>query len=277
MELPGRLVLLGHPVAHSRSPALHNAALRSAGIGLEYVAVDVPPADLDAAVHQLVAERAAGNVTTPHKRRMLELCGELTPLARRTGAVNSFRVRNGVLQGENTDIHGFQALAEQVLGGAPRDRSVAVLGTGGAASAVLAAVEGWPDSRAVVLSRSVDRARRLAAHFPGVASAGTDLETAIAEADIVVNATPLGLGDHDPFPADLDLLSPGTAVLDLTYAAGRTRWVREAAARGYPAADGASMLLEQGVAAFVHWLGVEPDREAMRAALAASLGGEEAR
>lgn len=276
-ELPGRLVLLGHPVAHSRSPALHNAALRAAGLPLEYEPLDVGPAELDGVVRRLVAERGAGNVTTPHKRRVFELCDHLTPPARRTGAVNSFRVRGGMLEGDNTDVHGFQALAERVLGGAPERRFVAVLGTGGAASAVLAAVEGWSGSSAVVISRSMDRARKLAADFPDLASAAEHPSTALAEVDTVVNATPLGLKDSDPLPFELELLDPGAAVLDLTYAVGRTRLVREANHRGHPAADGATMLLEQGVAAYVHWLGVLPDRRAMELALAESLGGVEAR
>src|SRR5437879_5218660 len=107
-QLPGRLVLLGHPVAHSLSPRFQNAALDAAGIGLRYEAHDVEPHEFELVVTGLKAERAAGNVTIPFKERMYDACDELTPLARRVGAVNTFWVEDtGRLIGDNTDVGGF--------------------------------------------------------------------------------------------------------------------------------------------------------------------------
>ena len=134
---PGRLVLVGHPVAHSLSPALQNAALRYAGLPITYEAIDVRPDALEAAVHRLVAARAAGNVTIPHKEAMARHCGRVDAVAERVSAVNTFRVADDdVLEGTNTDVGGFDALAREVGALRPAAR-VAVLGAGGSAAAVM--------------------------------------------------------------------------------------------------------------------------------------------
>lgn len=266
--LPGRLVLLGHPVHHSRSPAFQNAALRSAGIPLTYEALDVPPADLRRQLEQLVRERAAGNVTVPHKAAVFDRCDRRTPLAERAGAVNTFWVEDGLLVGDNTDVPGFDALAATLLGSRPQDIRMALLGAGGAAAAVLCAVEAWPGARVVVTARHPERARALAARFPALATAMEATDRALAEADVIVNATPLGLHPDDPLPFRLDDLRAAAVVIDLTYAPGETRLVREARTRGHRAADGLGMLVEQGALAFERWFGVAPDRAAMWAALA---------
>src|SRR5687768_10754929 len=159
MLRPTRLVLLGHPVGHSLSPRIQNAALRSAGIPLEYVAQDVMPESLPAALDDIVATRAAGNVTIPHKEAVAARAS-LTTLARRVGAVNTFWVEDGVLHGHNTDVHGFDATVRALLGGPPRG-IVVVLGAGGAAAAVLAAVDGWHAAAALVHGRTSFRADML--------------------------------------------------------------------------------------------------------------------
>ena len=260
IERPGRLVLLGHPVGHSLSPRMQNAALRSAGIALEYSALDVPPERLPTTLDGLVAERAAGNVTIPHKEAVAGRA-TLTPLARRVGAVNTFWVREGVLHGDNTDVGGFEAAARELVGGFPRG-TIAILGAGGAAAAVLAAVERWPDARARVHGRSESRARALCARFGGFAEVAPTVDAAIAGAAMVVNATPIGLSG-DAHPAPLEGIAPGAAVIDLVYRPGGTAWSRSAAARGHPACDGHSMLVEQGALAFERWFGVPADRPAM--------------
>ena len=125
---PGRLVLVGHPVAHSLSPALQNAALRHAGLQIVYEAIDVPPAELDAAIPRLIAARAGGNVTIPHKEAMAGRCARLDAIAQRVGAVNTFRVGDdGALEGTNTDVGGFDTLARGV-GALRANARVAVLG-----------------------------------------------------------------------------------------------------------------------------------------------------
>ena len=264
---PTRLVLLGHPVAHSLSPTFQNAALRRAGIPLVYEALDVPPRDFADTIRRLAAEGAAGNVTIPHKAAAARACDRLTPLAARAGAVNAFRREDdGALLGDNTDVGGFAAAAIALLGAIPRDSRVAVLGAGGGAAAVLAACERWPGCTVRVWSRREAAARALVERFAGVASTAPAVADAVAAADLVVNATPIGLTSDD-VPVAVDALPPRAAVLDLVYRRGETPWVRQARAQGRRAADGLPMLVEQGALAFTFWLGVEPDREAMREAV----------
>ena len=266
--LPGRLLLLGHPVAHSLSPLFQNAALRRAGIPLVYEALDVAPTELALTLTALRAVGAAGNVTIPHKAAVAAHCDHLTELARRVGAVNTFWCEGGRLIGDNTDVGGFEAAVAELLdrGRLGRPRTVALLGAGGAAAAVLAAVERWPDALARVFSRSSDRTCKLCERFAGVAAPVARVEDAIHGADLVVNATPLGLAD-DLIPMNPLLLDPGAALLDLVYRPGGTALVRAARHIGRRAADGTTLLLEQGALAFERWFGVAPDRAAMREAL----------
>jgi len=264
---PGRLVLLGHPVAHSLSPTFQNAALRSAGVPLSYEALDVLPAALPDVLRALTAEGAAGNVTIPHKEAAARLSARLTPLARHVAAVNTFWVGpDGALVGDNTDVGGFDAAVRCLLGATPAGVRVALVGAGGAAAAVLAAVERWPGCHAAVWNRTGERAEALAARFPAVASAEEFLADAIRGADLVVNATTIGLHSDD-IPMNPALLRRTAAVVDLVYRAGETRWVRLARARGLRACDGLPMLIEQGALAFERWLGVAPDRDAMWASV----------
>jgi shikimate dehydrogenase len=269
---PRRLLLLGHPVAHSLSPVFQNAALRALGSDLRYEALDVPPERFAETFRTLALDGAAGNVTVPYKAAAAEACNQIMPLARRVGAVNTFWTVGGRLVGDNTDVGGFHAAARALLGAEPRELRVALLGAGGAAAAVLAAVAEWPASTVAVWNRSPDRAVRLAAAFAGVATAAEFLATAVRGADLVVNATTVGMRDDDvPFhPA---ILARRAAVLDLVYRPGETAWVRLARARGLRAADGLTMLVEQGALAFERWLGVAPDRAAMWAALRRTAAG----
>ncbi len=265
MDLPGRLVLLGHPVSHSLSPAFQNAALRAAGIPLRYEALDVPPDDLARMTALLVEARAAGNVTVPHKEAFLVRCDALSPVARRAGAVNTFWVEDGTLHGDNTDVGGFDAAVRATVGLPSRPFDVALLGAGGSARAVLTAAERWEGARVRVWARTMARAERLVAGFPG-AHAEWRLDAAVHGAALVVNATPVG-AVHDGLPVDPGLLDPGTRVFDVAYRRGGTPWVLACRARGLTASDGLPMLLEQGALSFERWFGRAPDRAAMRAAV----------
>ncbi|MEP6692283.1 MAG: shikimate dehydrogenase, partial [Gemmatimonadaceae bacterium] len=142
MRHPSRLVLLGHPVAHSLSPLFQNAALRSASLRVTYETMDVAPDALERTLRSLRAERAAGNVTVPYKERVHALCEARTTMADRVGAVNTFWFDDrGALSGDNTDVAGFAAMALGVVDAA-RPQRIALLGAGGAAAAVLAALDG---------------------------------------------------------------------------------------------------------------------------------------
>ena len=265
---PSALVLLGAPVAHSLSPRFQTAALTAAGIPLRYEARHVEPAALAGVLRSLVAEGAAGNVTVPHKEAVARLCDERTPLAERTGAVNTFWSDGGRLVGDNTDVGGFEHLLARTLGGPlPRAARVALLGAGGSAAAVLAAVERAGGATVSIHARTPERARELARRFAPFCAVASTAEEALRGADVVVNATPLGLVGDD-VPIDPDRLPAGIAVVDLVYRPGETTWVRRARARGHRAEDGLAMLVEQGALAFERWFGRPPDREVMWASLA---------
>lgn len=265
---PGRLVLLGHPVRHSLSPLFQNAALRSAGLPLVYEAVDVAPTELPTLVRELVSARAAGNVTVPHKEAVAAMCVRRSSLAERVGAVNTFWVADdGALVGDNTDVAGFDALARQAVGSTPSSCRVVVLGAGGAAAAVLAAVEQWPGCEVTLVNRTRERAERLAARFPVVTRVAQRAEHAGRDAAIIINATTIGLHD-DTHPVSLDALRDGQVLIDIVYRRGGTPWVRAARSRGFVAEDGLGMLLEQGALAFERWFGIDAPRDVMRLAIA---------
>ena len=263
---PGRLVLLGHPVSHSLSPVFQNAALKAAKIPLVYEALDVTTRELRGVVRELRDANAAGNVTIPHKLAVHDLCDDLTDLAAKVGAVNTFWMESGKLHGDNTDVGGFEAAARALLGGEPAGARVVLLGAGGAAAAVLAAAEEWSDAKVTIVARNNERAAALALRFPDVARAEKSVERAVRGATLIVNATPVGQQDEDQ-PIDVALIPKRAAVLDLVYRRGGTPWVKAARERGIRAADGLPMLLEQGALAFQRWFGREPDREAMRQSL----------
>ena len=272
MRHPGRLVLLGHPVAHSLSPVMHNAALAAAGIPLTYELLDVHPSALETTLASLASERAAGNVTVPHKTGATSAMKAVSPAARRIEAVNTFHTADsGDLIGDNTDPLGFAALVRGTLGREPRDAQFGVIGAGGAAAAVLATIEGWSGCSARIYSRNAKRAEQLASRFPDVARVERLSEDEPVLGEIVVNATPIGLGNDD-VPVALDRLAPNAAILDLVYRRGETAWVRLARAEGRTASDGLPMLFEQGAAAFEIWFGIQPDRNAMWSALKEATG-----
>jgi shikimate dehydrogenase len=265
-KLPGRLVLLGHPVSHSLSPVFQNAALRASGIPLVYEALDVGGRELRSVLRQLRTSNGAGNVTIPHKIAVHDLCDELTDLAARVGAVNTFWIDSNKLHGDNTDVGGFDAAARALLGGQITGARVVLLGAGGAAASVLAAIEDWPDAKVTVVARHADRAAALAQRFPDVARAEMSVERPVRDATLIVNATPVGQRDEE-HPTDVAHIPKSAAVLDLVYRRGGTPWVRAVRAKGIRAADGLPMLLEQGALAFRRWFGQDPDREAMRLSL----------
>lgn len=265
--IPSRLVLLGHPVQHSLSPAIQNAALRAAGIPLEYTTLDVPPAQLKGTLKTLRTAGAAGNVTRPHKQAVFDLCDHVTNVAKRAGAVNTFWVQDGALIGDNTDVAGFEFVVRDLLESAGSDvpTMVALIGAGGAASAVAAAIEEWDGCKLTVWSRNAARAAELAQRFD-CACAEADLLAAVRGADLVINATPMGMVD-DALPVPIAALPRRCPVLDLVYRQGETAWVRAARDAGHPASDGMPMLIEQAARSFRRWLGVEPNREVMWGAL----------
>lgn len=258
--------IIGWPVEHSLSPAMHNAAFAALGLNWVYTAFPVHPERVREAIAGLAAAGCAGlNVTIPHKRAALECAASASLAATEIGAANTL-VPDGVggFRADNTDAAGFlRALDEQ----APLDLDGAealLIGGGGAARAVAFALRSR-GARLRVANRTPERAAELGEPVPFAPEA---LAVAAAESALVVNATSLGLHGAAP-PPELPLasLGPGQVVADIVYRPGGTPWLAAAAARGARPVDGLGMLLHQGAAAFSQWTGQEPPLDAMRAAL----------
>ncbi len=265
--------VLGWPVAHSRSPAMLNAAFAAAGVDASYVRFPVAPDALADAVRGLRALGIAGaNVTVPHKTSVLPLLDSVDDAARAIGAVNTVvRGEDGRLHGLNTDASGLvRALVE--AGARLEGARALVLGAGGAARAAIYGLAG-AGAEVTVAARRQEAARALW-HDALSLSDDTGLRTALTRADVVVHATSATLlGDDDRatrlFLAQLPLeaLRPGTLITDLVYTPRDTALLRAARAHGARTLDGTAMLLHQGALAFERWTGLPAPLEAMRAAL----------
>ena len=263
--------IIGNPVAHSRSPAMHNAAFATLGLDWVYVPLPVDAADVPAAVAAVRALGMAGvNVTVPHKEAVLPHLDALTPLARRVGAVNTVVNRNGRLLGDNTDVHGFAATLRQ-HGARLRGRHALVIGAGGAARAVLAALTESGVGRVTIANRTAARAADLARRLRGprrdvVPLAALQDPARLADVALVVNTTSLGLYDTTFPPLAVTATPTRCLFVDLLY--GRdTAFLRAARRAGRPTGDGSEMLLHQGARAFTLWTGRRAPLAAMRAAL----------
>lgn len=265
---------MGWPVRHSLSPVIHGHWIRRHGLDAAYVPLPVAPGNLAAALEALPVLGFSGcNLTVPHKIEAMALLDRVSATARAIGAVNTLFVREGRLEGDNTDAAGFAAgLAEQAPGWAAGEGPFVVLGAGGAARAVAAALRGESSAEIVVVNRTRRRADELAARFPpSRAAAWDDLPELLAQAALLVNATTLGMEGEPPLDVDLAPLPDRAAVADIVYAPLETGILRAARARGLAAVDGLSMLLHQAVPGFDGWFGVRPevDRELREAVLEA--------
>jgi shikimate dehydrogenase len=256
--------VMGWPVGHSRSPRLHGYWLEQLGIDGAYVPLAVAPHDFAHVLRALPLMGFRGaNVTVPHKEQALILVDEVDPLARRIGAVNTLVVRDdGSIEGRNTDAFGF---LENLYRGAPAWQPQAgpavVLGAGGAARAVCAALvdAGVPEIRLV--NRSLPRAEQVAADIGGMISVmgWDDAAGALDGAALLVNTTTLGMTGQPPLPIDLAALPTHAVVSDIVYAPLMTELLAAAKKRGNTVVDGLGMLLWQAVPGFEAWFGVRPE------------------
>ena len=259
--------IIGDPVVHSRSPAIHNAAYAALDLDWVFVAFRVPAGSAAGALSGARLMGIAGlNVTMPHKTDAAEACDVLSPNAAALGAVNTVVVRDGVLTGDSTDGEGLvRALRDEGidLGGS----KILVLGAGGAGRAITQSL-GASGARVTVAARRLDAA--VAAAALAADGKAVDLERvgpAVAEADVVVNATPIGMRGEAP-PFDPDLLIGRRLVLDTVYAPVETPLLAAARARSVPAANGLGMLVHQAALAFEAFTGVAAPLAVMRAAAA---------
>lgn len=258
-----RLAVIGHPVAHSRSPAMQNAALAELGLGEEwsYEAVDVPPEDFAERVRAMAAEGFAGaNVTVPHKRAALALADAPSEVAREIGAANTLTFVGGEVHAHNTDADGFLAALPE----APAAKRALVLGAGGAARAVVWALE-RERARIEVWNRTAARAEALCSELGGVPVADPDQ----GDYELIVNTSAAGLGGEDPFehlPLGRAGFQPGQVVVDMVYGDAPSALLAAAAGSGATVVDGIEILVQQGALSLRVWTGREPPVATMRAA-----------
>ena len=270
-QRPSRLVILGHPVAHSLSPVFQRAALRYAGLPTTYDPDDVAPAQLAGTLARLAAEGGGGNITIPHKEAAAVLIERCTAVARRVGAVNTFWTEQGALVGHNTDVDGASATIQALRSRDRADASdtpVVLLGAGGSAAASLVALQALGYARITIVARSTVRAQALSARLsiPARIVSIDAVHHAVGDAALVINATPVGLHD-DAFPVAVAALPDRCAVFDLVYRPGLTPWIAACRQAGLRAEDGLRMLVEQGASAFEAWFDTPAPRAAMWHAL----------
>jgi shikimate dehydrogenase len=258
-----RLAVIGHPVGHSRSPAMHNAALAELGLAEEwsYEAIDAAPEVFEQKVRALAGEDFAGaNVTVPHKEAALALADTPTEVAREIGAANTLTFLDGEIRAHNTDAEGFLA----ALPGSPGGGRALVLGAGGAARAVLWALE-REGAKVDVWNRTRRRAEQICAELGGRPVA----EPEAVDYGLIVNTSVAGLGGEDPFrhlPLPPDDFWRGQTVVDMVYGDAPSTLLAAAAAAGATTVDGIEVLVQQGALSLQIWTGRQPPIEAMRAA-----------
>jgi shikimate dehydrogenase len=267
--------IIGWPVAHSLSPAIHNAAFAAAGLDWTYVPLPVPPEALPAALAGFPSLGFHGaNVTMPHKTEAAELiqrCSEDATLLR---AVNTIAVRGGELEGHNTDVGGFDRFLRRDAGFDPADRTALVYGAGGAARACALALARSGLARLSVAARDEARAAplvRMVEEFGIPVALVRPSETGELVADLVINATPVGGSDADPVLPSLPHLGPDVLVIDLLYDPPSTDLQRRARAAGATAFGGLGHLLEQAALSFELWTATPAPLEVMSAAALAAL------
>ncbi|HEX6688807.1 MAG TPA: shikimate dehydrogenase [Solirubrobacterales bacterium] len=258
-----RLAVIGHPVGHSRSPAMHNAALAALGLATEwsYEAIDLAPDEFESGVEAMEDEGFVGaNVTVPHKGAALALADTLAETAREIGAANTLSFEAGEIRADNTDAQGLL----DAMPDSPAGKRTLVLGAGGAARAAVwvlvregAGVDVW--------NRTALRGEHLCDELGGVPVDAPDSSTY----ELIVNTTAVGLRGEDPFaelPLDAAGFAPGQTVVDLVYGEQPSRLLATAGAAGATVVDGIEVLVRQGALSLRIWTGHEPSLEAMRAA-----------
>jgi len=268
--------VFGHPISHSLSPVMQNAAIRALNIDYVYVPFHVMPEDLAKAVEGIRALQIAGvNVTIPHKERIIDYLDEVSEYSREIGSVNTVINLNGVLKGDTTDGPGFIRSAETAWGDLGGCRTV-ILGAGGSAKAVAFALARI-GCKIVVANRTYKRAVELVESltaafgnkgFEAVELEREELAGRLENADLLVNTTSVGMfPDVDGIPLPPDLLHPKLMVYDLVYNPVRTRLVDEAQSRGARAMTGLGMLVHQGALSLKMWTNLDPPIDVMEQAV----------
>ncbi|HTY12853.1 MAG TPA: shikimate dehydrogenase [Candidatus Omnitrophota bacterium] len=266
------VALIGYPIGHSVSPAMHNAAYRSLGLDFEYVPLEVAPNDLKEAIEGLKALHFAGfNVTIPHKEAILEHLDEVTRLAEEIGAVNTVQNQEGKLIGYNTDGPGFIESLREDAGFDPKGKKCVLIGAGGAGRAIAVSLSENKARSIAIFDIAGEKAEELAGYVGG--RSVKDLQKEIDGADLLVNASPIGMHpkiEASPIPDGIRL-HRNLTVYDLVYNPYETRMLRAAKAAGAKAVSGLGMLVRQGAIAFTVFTGKLAPMELMRRAAESAL------
>lgn len=273
--------IIGHPIEHSLSPAMQNAAFKALGIDAEYRLFDVKPEELESFLDDLEKNGISGlNVTIPHKikaKEYIDKKGLLDENAKRLGAINTVKVEDGKSKGYNTDGPGFYRSLTLDLGFEPEGKEILVLGAGGAARAVVMYLGNGP-KKINVTDIDEKKCEDLKTHFKRYYDEKRldivnkeYLKSIVEKIGLLINATPIGMNDSDPSPIDKSLLRPGLYVYDLVYNQPMTRLVKDARRAKAHAATGLGMLLFQGALAFEIWTAKSAPVAIMRKALKDAL------
>ena len=270
--------IFGHPVSHSLSPIMHNAAFRKLNLDCVYVAFDIHPNNLESATHAIKSMGISGvNVTIPHKERIISLLDGTSPEVSLTGAVNTVKNKNGNLTGYNTDVEGFLMAIKEDLGVTPKGLRIFLQGAGGAARAVLTALCMTGASEIYLINRTLDKANTLASEFrksynnvsidPYALEDRDSVERSLRTADLLINASSSGMEGVASITLQLELLPKQSLVYDLVYKPRDTALLSRAKELGLRSAGGISMLLYQGAKSFEIWTGEMAPVGEMRKAL----------
>ncbi|WP_457615127.1 shikimate dehydrogenase [Methanopyrus sp.] len=270
--------LIGHPVEHSLSPVMHNAAFKELGLNYVYLTFDVPPEKLEGAVRGAVDLGIVGlNVTIPHKEAVKGLCDELDRDAELIGAVNTVRLSQDKIEGFNTDGEGFLLALREEADFDPRGTKSVILGAGGAARAVSFKLATEGADEIVIANRTVERAERLAKELEkkvrvkarAIGLNGKEIGRELRDADLLVDATPVGMypNEDEPPLVTADQMHENLIVNDLVYNPPKTRLLEEAEKAGATPVSGVGMLVYQGALAFELWTEEEAPVDVMREAV----------
>ncbi|MET3574703.1 shikimate dehydrogenase [Bhargavaea ullalensis] len=267
--------VLGDPVSHSKSPAMHEAWFEENGLDASYVPVHVPEGTVGEAVQALKTLGASGwNVTVPHKQAIIPYLDEIDPLAEQMQAVNTVSLLpGGRLRGSNTDGPGFVGSLEQAAGTGLKEKKVLIIGAGGASSGIALALSQAGYRSVSVCNRTVKKAEAVAARTGGEALSLQEAERRLGEFGIVIQTTPVGMSTGSSgLPLGLQNLSPGAVAADIVYSPLETEFLKAAAATGCKTVDGLGMFVFQGALAFERWTGILPDTQKMKDRLMNEMG-----
>lgn len=269
--------VIGDPIEHSKSPAMHNSWFEERSIDASYIPVHVSSENLESAVSGLKTLGASGwNITIPHKTAIIPYLDELDELAEKMGAVNTVaRTKEGKLKGYNTDGVGFVRSLEEAVGKSHKDKPVLLIGAGGAARGIAFAMQQQGYSNLTIANRTVANAQAIVDEMGiGNAISLADAEESLADFSILVQMTSAGLATGNfSMPFSLERLAEGAIVADIVYNPLMTPFLKAAEEKGATVVTGLGMFVHQGAIAFEHWLGEYPNTNSMIAQLKAQLGG----